>query len=124
MTAAAIEVTIPIKTVNESNGQHGHWIEKSRRRREQRKASFDLTRHTLKPAGKFIERVTVTMSRMSAGTLDDDNLRVALKSVRDGIADALGMADNDPRITWAYGQERCKRGEFGVRIRIEAADER
>jgi hypothetical protein len=55
--------------------------------------------------------------------LDDDNLQGALKSVRDGVADAYGIPDNDSRITWRYSQERCGRGVFGVRVTIEAQHE-
>lgn len=61
----------------------------------------------------------VTMTRISPGTLDDDNLRPALKSIRDGIADAFGVKDNDPRIEWRYAQERGKPKAYAVRIRIE-----
>lgn len=64
----------------------------------------------------------ILLVRLSAGTLDDDNLRPALKSVRDGIADRLGIADNDPRVTWDYAQERCKRGQTAVRVECYPAD--
>lgn len=120
-----IEFTIPVKTVNEANGSHGHYIVKSKRRRKQRTMSFGTTSMHLpipcKREGMF--PTVVTMFRQSAGTLDDDNLRVSLKAIRDGIADAFGVADNDPRIEWRYAQEKCKRGEFGVRIRIETKGE-
>lgn len=61
---------------------------------------------------------TVKMIRLSSGKLDSDNLQGALKSIRDGIADALGVKDNDPRVTWEYVQEKCRRGEFGIRVEI------
>ena len=61
----------------------------------------------------------ITLIRQSAGTLDDDNLRVSLKSIRDGIADAYGLADNDPGFDWRYDQEKAKRGVYGVRVKIE-----
>lgn len=50
----------------------------------------------------------VRLTRLSPGTLDDDNLRGALKAVRDGVADRLGVDDRDPRVTWEYAQERFK----------------
>ena len=65
----------------------------------------------------------VTLTRYSAGTLDDDNLRGALKAVRDGIADALGVPDNDPRIYFAYGQASSPRGSYAVHVRIEEHDD-
>lgn len=50
--------------------------------------------------------VVVQLTRIAGRFLDDDNLAHAFKSVRDGVADALGIKDNDPRVTWAYTQER------------------
>lgn len=60
----------------------------------------------LRPPGST---VVVTMERESPGKLDDDNLRSALKACRDGIADALGSDDRNPRIKWHYGQTHGKR---------------
>jgi len=60
----------------------------------------------------------VTLVRQSSGTLDDDNLRGALKGIRDGVADAFGVPDNDPGLCWEYGQERAPRGVYGVRIEV------
>lgn len=63
--------------------------------------------------------IVVTFTRYAPGRLDDDNLRMAFKAMRDGIADRLGLQDNDPRITWAYEQgERTV--DYGVRIDVEA----
>lgn len=120
-----IEITLPIKTVNEANGSHGHWRVKASRRKQQRTMSFGMTSMRLPiPCNRDgILPAVVTMSRMSAGTLDDDNLRVSLKAIRDGIADAFGIADNDTRISWQYAQEKCKRGTYGVRITIAAKGE-
>jgi hypothetical protein len=63
----------------------------------------------------------VTLVRMSShhkGLDGHDNLRSALKWVVDGIAEALGIDDGGSAVTWRYGQEQCKRGEFGVTVRI------
>lgn len=49
--------------------------------------------------------------------LDDDNLRSALKAVRDGIAEKLGIDDRDPRVEWRYGQ---RKGMVGVDVELEA----
>jgi hypothetical protein len=40
----------------------------------------------------------------------------SVKAHRDGVADAFGVADNDPRFTWLYAQER---GTPALRIEIE-----
>ena len=57
---------------------------------------------------------------MSAGHLDGhENLNMSQKHVVDGIADALGFADDsDPRLDWHYDQDKCKRGYHGVRVTI------
>jgi hypothetical protein len=53
-------------------------------------------------------RWSVEMVRFSAGRLDGhDGLRAALKSVVDGIADALDVNDGDlARVAWVYGQRK------------------
>jgi hypothetical protein len=58
---------------------------------------------------------------MSSVLCDDDNLQGACKAIRDEIARLFGV-DDGPRgpITWAYAQEKCKRGTYGVRVEILA----
>lgn len=117
-----IEFEIPVKTINESNGQHGHWRVKANRRKVQRKTSLECcwwAFNNNRPQSHPFPCI-ITLIRQSAGTLDDDNLRTSLKSVRDGIADAYGLPDNDKRFTWRYDQEKSKRGVYGVRVRIES----
>lgn len=94
------------------NGSHGHWATLSRRRKRERFVAAAMC-----PAAPLPARVRLT--RVSAGTLDDDNLRGALKGVRDGVADRLGVKDNDPRVTWEYGQAKGKRGEYAVLVDVE-----
>lgn len=103
-------VTIPLRTLG-PNGSHGHWRVLSRRRRRERAQAQLLTPAVPLPC-------VVTLTRLSAGVLDDDNLRGALKGIRDGVADKLGVPDNDPRIVWEYAQAKCKRGEYGVRVEV------
>lgn len=67
--------------------------------------------------------VVVELTRISFGRLDDDNLRQALKGVRDEIAWQLGVNDRDPIVRWDYdhpGQEHGPKGRQAVRIRIRA----
>ena len=33
--------------------------------------------------------------------------------------DWLGIDDASPLLTWEYEQEKCKRGQYGVRIQVE-----
>lgn len=109
-THHALVVVLPVRTRNR-NGGHGHWAELARRRKRERSWACQACRGISLPA-------VVRLTRLSAGQLDDDNLRDALKGVRDGVADALGVPDNHPKVTWEYAQEKCQRGRFGVRIEV------
>lgn len=101
---------IPIKTPSLTN-QRLHWAKKHRQVKAQRKAAYfvwrtandgpkDALRALLHDGG----RLTVTLTRRAPRELDDDNLRAALKGVRDQIAEHMGVDDRDPRVTWEYGQ--------------------
>lgn len=114
-----MEFTLPIKTVNESNGSHGHWRAKSARRSAHRTAVWAIMH------GKGLPKmpITVTLTRISAGELDaHDNLRSSLKAVIDQIAEEYRLPDNDKRFDWQYAQEKAPRGTHGVRVRIEERD--
>jgi hypothetical protein len=109
-------IELPIKTVAGLNARE-NWRARHRRVKAERLIACHGVRQLGLRAIPY--PAVVTMTRLSPGTLDSDNLQGALKAVRDGIADAFGMADNDPRIEWRYAQEKCKRGEFAVRIEVE-----
>ena len=47
----------------------------------------------------------ITITRQGKRKLDDDNLASSAKHIRDGVADALGIDDGDPRLHWKYLQE-------------------
>lgn len=59
--------------------------------------------------------LVVRIVRVAGRRLDDDNAVSAAKSVRDGIADALGVHDRDPRVVWLVDQER---GQACVRVEL------
>lgn len=85
-----------------------------------KKTGVDLrvTEKVTRPAGPLVVRLT----RISPGRLDDDNLRAAIKGIRDQIAREMGVDDRDPLVRWDYdspGQERGPRGYSAVRIEIE-----
>jgi len=121
-----ISVTIPLRTVSEAN-RHEHWRARQRRAKEQRTAVvlvlaaewFRKLGHrpywTLKFGYFAGSDLIVQLTRLTARELDDDNLQGALKHVRDGVADTLGIDDRNPRVTWEYAQERAK----GYAVRIE-----
>ena len=136
-----VEVALPIRTISEANAR-SHWAAKARRVASQRGPVALRLRGPLAPfrdamavsghAGakrpargnlapvigmSETRQVAVTLTRVAPSNgLDDDNLRGALKAVRDGVADALGVDDRDPRVEWKYAQ---KRGKYGVVVKVE-----
>lgn len=125
-------VTIPIRTVSEAN-RHEHWRARQKRAKGQRDAAglFVLSesqrvlrKHStwlLMPHGATYWPLEVTLTRIAPRALDDDNLASSQKHVRDGVADALGIDDRDPRVTWSYAQERAK--GYAVRIEIRRRED-
>jgi hypothetical protein len=109
--AAVIELPIRIESVA---NLREHWRDRSSRTRLHRAAAVAIPRTML------VLPCTVTLTRIAARKLDDDNLRTAFKALRDGVADRLGCKDNDPRIRWLYAQQRGLPKQFACRISIEA----
>lgn len=109
-----IEFEIPVRTVSESNGRE-HWARKAERVSLHRGTARLLARSYCADIGVPI---IVQMARVAPRELDDDNLRGALKAIRDGIADAFGVKDNDPRIEWRYAQQRGKPKAYAVHVTI------
>lgn len=110
----ALAIEYPTRTVSEAN-QREHWAKKAKRAKGQRAIAQLSARHMRinLPCG-------IVLTRIAPRMLDDDNLRGALKATRDGIADHLGISDNDPRVQWHYGQDR-KHGApryYAVRVRV------
>ena len=104
---------IPLKTVNGQNARE-HWQQRRRRVKLERAA----TAFVVKP---FPTPCICRLVRITAGTLDDDNLSGALKAVRDEVAKICGVDDKpDGPITWVYAQEKCKPKQFGVRVEFLA----
>jgi hypothetical protein len=110
-----LELEFPLRTVAGLNARE-HWRARATRVRNERIAVAWRMQHAPKPGLP----VRVTLTRLSAGTLDSDNLQGAFKGVRDAIATSYSIPDNDPRIEWAYAQEKCKRGTYRVRITIHS----
>lgn len=115
-----IEVVIPIRTRSKLN-QRIHWAVKARQAKEERSAVVLLLWRQTAILRDIDRRFIVTLTRLSPRELDDDNLRGALKSIRDGVADCLAMDDRDRRIKWEYGQEKYK--TYGVRVALRFAEE-
>ena len=117
-----IRVVLPLRLVSEANARC-HWSQKARRVKEHRQVTHMALAGAVAALPAHALRIQVLVTRIAPRKLDShDNLRVAAKGVVDGIADALGIDDGDPRMTWSYQQEirRKERGvqPYGVRIEI------
>ena len=112
-----INVTLPVRTVSTLNARE-HWSKRAPRAKEHRALARMLLMVPLR-AARLSPPVRVTLTRVAPRQLDDDNNQGALKSVRDGIADALGVDDRTPLVIWVYEQRRGKPREYGVEIVVE-----
>jgi hypothetical protein len=92
-----------------------HWAAKAKRASEHRAAA----RMVLGTRARGFVPAIVTLTRVAPRRLDDDNLAAAFKNIRDGVADAIGVDDRDPRITWLYEQTA---GNYAVRISLQGGD--
>lgn len=110
---ARYTATLPLHIQSAPNLRE-HWATKARRVKAERKAALALSITLPLP-------LVVTLTRIGPRPLDDDNLIGGFKGLRDGIADRLGVADNDPRVRWAYRQERGKPKQYAARVDVEAA---
>lgn len=112
-----ITFALPLKLVSEANA-HQHWRVRQKRAKAQRHLAWahvcswgDRVRLKLVPC-------TVTIIRVAPREIDSDNLVGSAKHVRDGIADALGINDRDPRVEWIVRQEKGPPKTYAVRIEI------
>lgn len=115
-----------VQLTNPLNGNKGgHWAGRAKKAKEQRTFAKIVTSSKIYgPDSTKIDLsgpLVITITRISSGTLDDDSLPASAKHIRDGVADALKVKDNDPRITWRYAAEKAKRGTWGCRINITPA---
>ena len=108
---------LPIKLHNPLNGSHGHWSAVAKRRKMERNAAFFATPMGLKPP------LVITLTRIAPRLFDDDNLGAACKSIRDGIADRVGIDDGSKLIAFKYAQRRGNVKEYAIEIEIQEAHE-
>lgn len=111
----AITFDVPIRTSNPLNsGNWGNGFAQDRKRKAEKAAVYRRM-----PAVELDSVLVVRMVRRSNGTLDDDGLRAALKSVRDAIAKRLGVDDGTQLVRWLYEQE--KGSPMAVTVTISGA---
>ena len=107
---------LPLKIESNANLRE-HWHARAKRTKMQRwtaGCAVAVSKDWKLPAGRF----TVRLVRIGRRLLDDDNLCSGFKAIRDGVADGLGVKDNNPRIKWMYAQEKGK--EYSCRIELLA----
>lgn len=115
---------IPISAPSASNLRE-HWSVRHRRVKGQRAATMaawvcsTIDGPALRAQIAVGSRFVVTLTRLSPRLLDDDNLRPALKGVRDQLAAILGVDDRPGQpVSWAYDQQKSKRPHVGVKIEM------
>lgn len=104
---------LPLELENGTN-QRGKWARHADATRRKR-AAVALTCRSLR---QETGRLVVLITRIGPRALDSDGAVASAKPVRDGIADALGIDDRDPRVTWLVDQERGGVREYGCRIEV------
>jgi hypothetical protein len=111
-----VRITLGVGTISEANAaSHEYWRKRQARAKGHRAiAAAAIAQARSEGMGAILPAV-ITITRIATRTLDDDNLSSSAKHLRDGVADALGIDDGDPCVTWQYAQER---GSLGVRIEI------
>ena len=112
-------IVIPVRTVSEAN-THTHWRERARRAKTQRLVARSVILGVMSRGTLDALPLVVTITRVAPRALDDDNLASSQKAIRDGIADALGIDDRDPRVSWRYAQRRGDPKKYFVEVSIEA----
>lgn len=108
----------PMIIKSEANMREHFW--KVKKRRDQQKyiinsAIAEFRTETALPC-------IISLTRLYPRLCDSDNLQISFKFIRDHLASivipgkAAGRADNDPRLSWEYKQEKSKLK--GCRIQI------
>ena len=115
-----VSVTLPFRTkaTNAGGVKAGAFWAYVRAAKAMRKGTAMAVRAHLPGPPPF--PLTVRFVRLSPGRLDsEDNLRAAMKHIKDGVADALDLkTDRCPElVTWLYHEETSGR-THAVRIEI------
>lgn len=110
--------SIPIYTVSEAN-KSWHWSKKKKLHDLQKRWIW-IWWNNEKP--QIPLPCIIELSRGGKKLLDDDNLPISMKFIRDCIADlifpglARGQADSDKRIQWKYNQYTSKQYEIKISL--------
>jgi hypothetical protein len=111
-----IKVLLPIYVPSVSNLREPRWEKANRTHRHRGIARLVLQARQV----KTLLPCEVLLTRLGPKELDDDNWVGAAKAVRDGVADAFGVSDRDPRITWRYAQKQ--QPSYAVEIEVTRSE--
>lgn len=118
-------VFLPIRTSSRANDHHSHWRSTAKTtKRDRTGAHLVLSGHKAFLQKLLAKSIVVRVVRIAPRELDShDNLGMSLKSVTDGVADALGVNDRDPRVRFVPDAERAPTANtWGVRIEFYEVD--
>ena len=118
-----LAVELPLRLESRANDHRAnHWAPRAKRSKSHRMAAqLALAAHRADLRGCLAEHgMVVRVVRVSPGQgLDShDNVGMACKALVDGVADLLGVRDDDKRVTFVPDQER---GPWGARIETYCA---
>jgi len=111
---------IPIRIRSPNQTLNVHWA----KRHKENKKNDTIIRLACKGIEKTRLPCRITLTRISPGTLDYDNLVASLKAPLDVLADMLipglapGRADGDSRLAFYYMQEKGK--DFALKVEVES----
>lgn len=116
----AIRFEYPGCLVSLNEIERCHRMRQVRRAKAERKAAYvEALRAcgTARPAFPLV----VTVTRVGPRALDGhDNLQAGMKATIDGLADYLGIRDDDPRVTWKTEQAKSEKPrQYAVRIEVK-----
>jgi hypothetical protein len=107
-----LTVKVPVRLRNTSNSRDG-WRATAKRAKSVRSLAKSLFRGRAVPLP-----CSVRLIYIGPRQLDDDGVASAVKSLRDGVADALGVDDRDSRVVWVADQERGGVREYSARVEV------
>lgn len=111
-----LEILLPIRTVSEAN-QRDHWRALADRKRAQ-KDEIKISLHGFLSFYAVSLPCVVRLTRIGAKALDDDNLAISFKAIRDQLAELIGVDDGSEMIRWQYDQVVDRLAGYGVKIEI------
>jgi hypothetical protein len=117
----SLEFSAPVHLLSEANLRE-HWAIKQRRKIQQQQDTYLAMTAALRNR-KLQLPCVITLTRVGARMLDPDNLANSFKAVQDAVAKRLGVDDGDQsKVRWVYAQRATGRHEYGLEVKIEAAE--